>query len=86
MNISDLAGSLPAVHPGEFLREDFLSDKGISAKKLAKKIDVPEEVIKDLVAEKGEVTEELAEKFADFFGNTKQFWLGLQQDFNQSNK
>lgn len=83
MKMSELGESLPPVHPGEFLREDFLSDRGISAKKLAKKINVPEEVINDVISEKGEVTEELAQKFAGFFGNTKQFWLELQQDFNQ---
>jgi addiction module HigA family antidote len=66
-------------HPGEMLREEFLSPLGITANALAMKIRVPATRIGDILHGRRGVTPDTALRLARFFGNSAEFWLNLQQ-------
>jgi antitoxin HigA-1 len=70
--------SLSPVHPGEILREEFLSPLGLSSYALAKSLSVPRTRIERLVREETPVTPDTALRLARYFGTTPEFWLGIQ--------
>jgi addiction module HigA family antidote len=51
---------LPPIHPGEILREEFLSPLGMSAHQLAMALRVPATRINDIVNEKRGITADTA--------------------------
>lgn len=68
----------PPIHPGEILREEFLSPLGISQYRLAKEIHVPPRRINEIVLEKRGITADTAIRLGLYFTTTAQFWLNLQ--------
>jgi addiction module HigA family antidote len=70
-----------AVHPGEILREEFLSPMNISAYRLAVELHVSPPTINDIVREKRGITPEMATRLSKYFGTSEQFWLNLQDAF-----
>ncbi len=75
------AATMPPIHPGEVLLEEFLNPLGISQYRLAKDISVPPRRINEIVHGKRAVTPDTALRLARFFGTTGQFWLNLQSRF-----
>ena len=73
---------LNPVHPGEVLREEFLLPMGLSQNRVAIDIGVPARRINEIVLEKRRITADTALRLGKFFGNTPQFWLGLQADYD----
>ena len=73
---------LPNIHPGEVLKEEFLGPLEISAYKLAKEIHIPQTRISQIINGKRRITADTALRLSAFFGNTPQFWLGLQDDYD----
>lgn len=71
-------GKLPNIHPGEILKEEFLSPMDISAYRLAKGINIPETRISEIIRGKRLITADTAIRFANFFETTPEFWLNLQ--------
>ena len=65
-------------HPGEMLREDFLTPMGLSQQDLALGIRVPYQRINELVNGRRGITPSTALRLAKFFGNTAGFWMNLQ--------
>ena len=76
------AGRLRNIHPGEVLLEEFLRPMGISAYKLAKETRLSQTRISEIVRCRRSITAETALRFSKFFGNTAEFWLGLQNDYD----
>jgi addiction module HigA family antidote len=70
------------IHPGEILREEFLIPLGMSAHALAMALRVPAPRINDIVRERRAVTADTALRLARFFGNSVEFWTGLQADYD----
>ena len=68
-----------ATHPGEMLREEFLLPLGITQNALAMKIRVPATRIGDIVHGRRTITPDTALRLAQFFGNSPEFWLNIQQ-------
>lgn len=68
----------PPVHPGEALREDFLPELGLDRAELAARLRVPGEVVDEILAERRDVTPELALRLGRLFGQTPAFWMNLQ--------
>jgi antitoxin HigA-1 len=66
-------------HPGEMLREDFLTDHGLTVSKLAKALGVSRQTINELLRERRSLTPEMALRLARLFGNTPEFWLNAQR-------
>jgi len=73
---------LHPVHPGEVLLEEFLKPMGLSQNRLALDIGVPPRRINEIVLGKRSITADTALRLARYFGNSPQFWLGLQRDYD----
>lgn len=65
--------------PGEILKEEFLSELGISQKQLAEYIGCDIKVINRIVNNRTSVTAEMAVKLASALSTSPQFWLNAQQ-------
>ena len=73
---------LKNIHPGEILKEEFLEPLNISAYRLAKETNLDQNRISEIIHQKRRITADTALRLAKFFGNTPQFWLGLQNDYD----
>ena len=73
-----MADSLPPVHPGEILREEFLVPLKMSAGALAKRLGVPRSRIDRLASEQTGVTTDTALRLGKFFNTAPEFWMTLQ--------
>ncbi len=71
-----------AIHPGEILREEYLTPLGMSAHALAMALRVPSPRINDIVLERRAVTPDTALRLARYFGTTAQFWSNLQSSYD----
>jgi addiction module HigA family antidote len=74
--------TLPNIHPGEVLQEEVLKPMGISQNRLAHTIGVPPRRINEIVLGKRSITADTAIRLAQAFGTSKQFWMGLQTDYD----
>ncbi len=70
------------VHPGEILREDFLRPSGLTSSALAIALLVPAPRINEIVRERRGITADTALRLARYFGNTPEFWMGLQDEYD----
>jgi addiction module HigA family antidote len=70
------------VHPGEILREEFLTPLGMSGYKLAKLLHVTETRVYDIVNERRSITAEMGLRLARLFGTSEQFWINLQAHYD----
>ena len=72
--------TLPNIHPGEVLLEEFLGPLGISQNALARAAGVPPRRINEIVLGKRGITADTALRLAAALGTSERFWLGLQAD------
>jgi len=79
---SGAARVLPPVHPGEYLREEFLLPLAITPYALAQRLNVPRTRIERIVREETGITPDTALRLARYFGTSPQFWLNLQGLFD----
>ncbi len=70
------------IHPGEVLKEEFLIPLNISAYRLCKETDIAQTRISEIIKGNRSITADTALRLAKYFGNTPNFWLGLQNDFD----
>lgn len=68
----------PPVHPGEILREEFLTPLGLSQVKAAARMRMPAKRLNEIVCERRGVTADSALQLAKLTKTTPQFWLNLQ--------
>lgn len=73
---------LPPVHPGEILRDEFLTPLGISAYELANAIKVPRSRANDIVLGRRAITTDTAMRLARYFGTSPEFWINLQARYD----
>ena len=73
---------LKPVHPGEVLLEEFLKPMELSQNRLAINIGVDARRINEIVLGKRRVTADTSLRLSRFFGNSAQFWMGLQSDYD----
>ena len=76
-----IKNGLPAVHPGEFLKE-MLEDLGTSQAEFARAIGVSSMRISHVIKGARPVTAELALLFGRAFGQSPQYWLNLQATYD----
>ncbi len=74
--------TLPNIHPGEVLLEEFLKPLGISQNRLARAMGVPPRRINEIVHGKRAITADTALRLARALGVSEQFWMGLQADYD----
>lgn len=80
LDFSDIATgeTMPPVHPGEVLREEFLVPLGMTPHALAMALRVPAPRINDIVQQRRGITPDTALRLARYFNTSAEFWLGLQ--------
>ena len=72
--------TLQPIHPGEHLAE-FLEEYDITQYRIAKEIHVPARRINEIVKGMRGITADTAIRLGRYFGNTSQFWLNLQSNY-----
>ncbi len=84
MDFSDVATKkrIPPTHPGDILLHDFLEPLNMSANALATALRVPANRITGILNYTRGVSADTALRLARYFGNSPEFWLGLQADFD----
>ncbi len=74
--------TMPPIHPGELLLEEFLEPLALSQYRLAKDISVPPRRINEIVHGKRSISADTALRLARYFGTTDRFWLNLQTRYD----
>ena len=67
-----------SIHPGEILLTEFMEPIGLSAYRLAKDLRISAPRVNDLVRGRRGITADTALRLSRYFGNSAQFWIGLQ--------
>jgi len=70
------------IHAGEILLEEFMQPYGLSQNALAKALHVTPRRINEIVNQKRAITADTALRLAKFFGNSAEFWMGLQNRYD----
>jgi addiction module HigA family antidote len=73
--------NIKSILPGEILEQEFLVPMGISAYKLAKDINISATRISEILKGKRRITVDTALRLSKYFGNSVEFWVGIQADF-----
>jgi addiction module HigA family antidote len=73
---------LTPVHPGEILSEEFLKPMRLSQNRLALALGVPARRINEIVLGKRGISADTALRLSAYFGNSADFWLGIQMDYD----
>src|SRR6266542_6869438 len=71
-----------AIHPGEVLLEQYIKPVNLSQYRLAIDIGVDARRINEIVLGKRSITADTALRLGRYFGNSPQFWLGLQTQYD----
>ena len=84
VDFSDVASGrqLQPVHPGEILRDEFLTPMGISVYRLAHAIKVSRPRLNDIVLGRRGVSTDTALRLGRYFGMTPEFWIYLQTRYD----
>lgn len=70
------------IHPGEILREEYLSPMGMTPHALAMDLHVPAPRINDVVREKRSISVDTALRLSRYFNTSAQFWMNLQSSYD----
>lgn len=79
--IVDVNDSAPP-HPGEILREDMMPHYRFSPAELASKIGVALPSLELVLAERGPVTQQLAERLGATLGHSARYWVAVQLQYD----
>ena len=67
-----------SIHPGKILRTEFMEPLGLTAYRLAKELHISSPRVNDIVLGKRGITADTALRLSRYFGNSAQYWIGLQ--------
>lgn len=76
-----LKRNLPPSHPGEILKEMFIKDRGLTITEVAKGLNMARANLSSVINGHLGISPELAVKLSEAFGNTAQFWVNLQNNY-----
>ena len=77
-----IVATLPPLHPGEVLREEFLLPHGLSPYAVARACGVPRTRIERITREELGISADTALRLGRYFGIEPQFWLNLQNRYD----
>src|SRR5215475_234181 len=78
MSASDFA----PVTPGEMLKEEFLVECELSQNQLARAVGISPNRIAEIVNNRRRITADTALRLALYFGNSAEFWMNLQSNYD----
>lgn len=76
-----LKRNLPPAHPGEILKEMFIKERNLTITEVAKGLNVARANLSAIINGHNGISPELAIKLSEAFGNTAQFWINLQNNY-----
>lgn len=68
----------PPINPGEILLEEYLIPMGISQNAMARAIGVAPRAINEIIHGRRSITPTMSIRFGAFFGQSPEFWHGIQ--------
>jgi addiction module HigA family antidote len=71
----------PVAHPGRLLKRE-MTLRGLSANRLALDLGVPSGRVTDILDGRRSITEDTAVRLGRYFGNSPQFWVALQGQYD----
>lgn len=74
--------TLPPIHPGEILREEFMVPLGLSMNRLALDLHVPVTRVAEIVHERRGITPDTALRLGRYFNTSARFWLNAQAAYD----
>lgn len=80
--MSTIKRGLPAMHPGELLREDILPALDKSKTEIAQLLGISRRTLYDILDEKQPVTVAMALRLGKLCGNGPVLWLNLQRNYD----
>lgn len=69
-------------HPGEFIKEVYLEELGISERLVAQKLKVSPSTLNRLIQGKSSLTPEMALRLSKTLGRTPESWLAMQDKYS----
>src|SRR2546430_17727673 len=81
MGGDQIRNGLPAMHPGELLREDVLPALGRARAEIARLLGVSRQTLHSILTERAPVTPAMALRLGKLCGNGPELWLALQARF-----
>ncbi|MEQ1888172.1 MAG: HigA family addiction module antitoxin [Alphaproteobacteria bacterium] len=73
---------MPAIHPGEILKQDILPDSGLSVTAAARALGVSRQMLHDILAERKPLSAVMCLRLSRLFGSTPEFWMRLQAAYD----
>lgn len=67
-------------HPGKILRTEFLDEMNLTQYRLGVDTGIPHSRVTAIVKGKRAITPDTALRLARYFGNSAEFWIGLQKE------
>ncbi len=82
MGGGQITNGLPAMHPGELLREDVMPALGRTRAEIARLLGVSRQTLHAILTERAPVTPEMALRLGKLCGNGPDIWLALQSRYD----
>lgn len=76
-----LKRNLAPVHPGEILREDYINAHHLTITEVADGLGIARGNLSAIVNGRAGISPEMAVKLSEAFGNSPQFWVNLQKNY-----
>ena len=73
---------LDLIPPGTILQDEFMEPLEITAYRLSKEIKVQQTAISQIIKGQRKITVDMALRLSKYFGNSAQFWLNLQNQYD----
>ena len=68
------------ITPGEILSEEYLKPMGVSESAMARAVGVSPRIIREIVEGERSIGVDMSARFAAFFGQSPEFWRGIQTE------
>ena len=72
----------PPTHPGNILKEDYLTPLSITIQDMADRLGVSRKTLSKIVNERGAITPDMALRLSRAFDTTPDLWLNLQKNYD----
>ncbi len=73
---------LDLIHPGEILLEEFMQPMNLTQYRIARDLQVSQIRISEIIHGKRALTANTAIRLSKYFGNSPQFWMNLQANYD----
>jgi antitoxin HigA-1 len=70
------------MHPGDFIKQTYVNDLGLSIRKIAKGLNVAPSTLARLVKGESNVTPEMAMRLSKALHGSPELWLNMQKNFD----